>query len=76
MKECISLMIIPMFQNRSSDDDVDDVCILGGVARDGKEMLVGNVSPMSPQAGMWRHDKWSAFEFSLPFLSLISKSNS
>ena len=34
-------MTIIMPWDRSSHDEVDDVCIPGGVARDGKEMLVG-----------------------------------
>ena len=34
-------MTIRMLQDRSSHDEVDDVCIPGGVAQDGKEMLVG-----------------------------------
>ena len=28
----------------------------------------GNVSPMSSPPEMWRRDKWSATEFSLPFV--------
>ena len=40
MEERISLMMIPILRDRSSEDEVDDVCIQGGMARDGKEMLV------------------------------------
>ena len=40
MEELISLMTIQMLGDRFSHDKVDDVCIPGGVARDGKEMLV------------------------------------
>ena len=41
MEELIFLMTILVLQDRSSHDEVDNVCILGSVARDGKEMLVG-----------------------------------
>ena len=41
MEELIFLMPIPVLWDRSSEDEVDDVCVLGSVARDGKEMLVG-----------------------------------
>ena len=34
-------MPIPVLRDRSSDDEVDNVCALGGVTRDGKDMLVG-----------------------------------
>ena len=40
MEELILLMMIQMLGDQSSHDEVDDVCIPGGVARDGKEMLV------------------------------------
>ena len=40
MEELISLMTIPVLWDRSSHDEVDDVCIPGDMARDGKEMLV------------------------------------
>ena len=40
MEELISLMTIPVLRDQSNDDEVDDVCIQGGVTRDGKEMLV------------------------------------
>ena len=42
MKELTFLMSIPVLRDRSSDDEVNDlnVCVLGGVTRDGKEMLV------------------------------------
>ena len=41
MEELIFLMKILVLRDRSSHDEVDDVCIPGGMARDGKEMLVG-----------------------------------
>ena len=41
MEELIFFMPIPVLWDRSSYDEVDNVCILGGVTRDGKEMLVG-----------------------------------
>ena len=40
MEELISLMKILMLWDQSSHDEVDDVCILGSVARDGKEILI------------------------------------
>ena len=40
MKELIFLMLIPVLRDRSSDDEVDDVCVPGGVTGDGEEMLV------------------------------------
>ena len=40
MEELIFLMPIPVLRDRSSDDEVHDVCVLGGVTRDGKEMFV------------------------------------
>ena len=40
MEELISLMTIPMLRDQSSHDEVDDVCIPGGMAQDGEEMLV------------------------------------
>ena len=40
MEELIFLMSIPMLRDRSSHNEVDDVCIPGGVAQDGKGMLV------------------------------------
>ena len=36
----IFFMTIPVLRDRSSHDEVHDVCIPGSVARDGKEMLV------------------------------------
>ena len=41
IEELISLMTILMLQDRSCNDEVDDVCISGGVDQDGKEMVVG-----------------------------------
>ena len=41
VEELILLMTISILWDQSSDDEVDDVCILGGVAQDGKEMLIG-----------------------------------
>ena len=41
MEELIFFMPIPVLWDRSSDDEVDDACVLGGMTRDGKEMLVG-----------------------------------
>ena len=41
MEELILLMTITVLRDQSSHAEVDDVCILGGVAWDGKEMLVG-----------------------------------
>ena len=41
IEELISLTMIPMLRDLSSHDEVDDVSKLGSVARDGKEMLVG-----------------------------------
>ena len=40
MEELIFLMPVPVLRDRSSDDEVDDVRVPGGVTRDGKEMLV------------------------------------
>ena len=40
MEELIFLVSVPVLWDRSSDDEVDDVCLLGGVTRDDKEMLV------------------------------------
>ena len=40
MEELIFFMPIPVLRDRSSDDEVDDVSVRGGVTRDGKEMLV------------------------------------
>ena len=40
MEELIFLMPILVLRDRSSDDEVEDVCVPGGVTRDGKEMLV------------------------------------
>ena len=41
MEELIFLVSIPMLWDQSSHDEIDYVCILGGLARDGKEMLIG-----------------------------------
>ena len=41
MEELIFFMTIPVVQDRSSHDEVYDVCIPRGVTRDCKEMLVG-----------------------------------
>ena len=41
MEELIFLMTILMPWDQSSHDEVQDVCILESVARDDKEMLVG-----------------------------------
>ena len=40
MEELIFLMSIPVLRDRSSDDEVDDVRVPGGVTRDDEEMLV------------------------------------
>ena len=40
VEELISLMKIPMLRDQSYHDEVDDVCIPRGMARDGKEMLI------------------------------------
>ena len=40
MEELNFLMPVPMLRDRSSDDEVDDVRVPGGVTYDGKEMLV------------------------------------
>ena len=40
MEELIFLVPVPMLWDQSSDDEVDDVRVLGGVTRDGEEMLV------------------------------------
>ena len=40
MEELIFLKPIPVLWDRSSDDEVNDMCIPGAVTRDGKEMLV------------------------------------
>ena len=40
VEELIFFMPVPMLQDRSSDDEVDDVRVLGGVSRDSEEMLV------------------------------------
>ena len=40
MEELIFLMSVPVLRDRSSDDEVDDVRVPGGVTRDGKEMLI------------------------------------
>ena len=40
MEELIFLMPVPVLRDRSSDDEVDDVRVVGGVTRDGEEMLV------------------------------------
>ena len=69
-------MSIPMLRDRSSQDEVDVVRKPGRMARDDKEMLVVECVTDVSAPGMWRRDKWSATEFLLPFLSLISKSNS
>ena len=40
MEELIFLMPVPVLRDRSSDDEVDDVHVPGGVTQDGEEMLV------------------------------------
>ena len=40
VEELIFLVPIPMLRDRSSEDEVDDVRVPGGVSRDGEEMLV------------------------------------
>ena len=40
MEELIFLMSVPVLRDQSSDDEVDDVRIPGGMSRDGDEMLV------------------------------------
>ena len=40
MEEYIFLILVPMLRDRSSEDEVDDVRVPGGVTRDGEEMLV------------------------------------
>ena len=40
MEELIFLMPVPVLQDPSSDDEVDDVRVSGGVTRDGEEVLV------------------------------------
>ena len=40
VEELIFLMPVSVLRDRSSDDKVDDVGVLGGVTRDGEEMLV------------------------------------
>ena len=40
MEELIFFVSIPVLRDRFSDDEVDDVCVPGGVTRDGEEMLV------------------------------------
>ena len=40
VEELIFLVSVPVLRDRSSDDEVDDVCVLGDVTRDGEEMLV------------------------------------
>ena len=76
VEELIFLMPVPMLQDQSSNDEVDDVRLPGGVTRDGEEMLVWKYLSDVLSYEMWRRDKLSATEFSLPFLSFISKSNS
>ena len=39
MEELIFLMLILVLRDRSSDDEVDDVCVPRSMDRDGKEML-------------------------------------
>ena len=56
MEELIFFISIPVLRDRSSDDEVDDVCVPGGVTRDGKEIVDGNVSPTSSPPEMWRRD--------------------
>ena len=72
MEELIFLVSVPVLRDRSSDNEVDNVRVLDMARR----CSSGNVSLMSSPLEMWRRDKWSAIEFSLPFLSFISKSNS
>ena len=40
MEELIFLMPVPMLRDRSSDDEVDDMRVPGGVSWDGEEMLI------------------------------------
>ena len=40
MDELIFLVSVPVLRDRSSDDEVDDVRVLGGVSHDGEEMLI------------------------------------
>ena len=40
MQELIFLMPVPVLRDQSSDDEVEDVRVSRGVARDGEEMLV------------------------------------
>ena len=40
IEELIFLMPVPVLEDQSSDDEVDDMCVPGGVTRDGEEMLV------------------------------------
>ena len=68
--------MIPMRRYWSNHDEVDNVCLAGSVAWDGKEMLVNKcVTDVSSSCNVETR-QGSATEFSLPFLSLISKSNS
>ena len=41
MEKLIFFMTIPVVGDQSNHNEVHDVCIPGGVTRDGKEMLVG-----------------------------------
>ena len=38
--ELIFLVSVPVLGDGSSDNEVDDVCVPGGVTQDGEEMLV------------------------------------
>ena len=40
MEELFFLVSVPVLRDRSSDDEVDDVRVPGGMTRDGEEMLV------------------------------------
>ena len=40
MEELIFLVSVPVLRDQSSDDELDDVPVPGGVTRDGEEMLV------------------------------------
>ena len=40
MEELIFFMPVPVLRDQSSDEEVDDVRVPGGVTRDGEEMLV------------------------------------
>ena len=41
MEELIFFISILVLRDQSSDDEVDDVCVPGGMTRDDKEMFIG-----------------------------------